>query len=208
MRALNRDGFVLSYLSAITAEDFQSSLTDRNQLRLEARLRKSISTEKPEKLAPLSIEIGTSVDKAVWEPYYAHGSIFVDRSSFYSVLNKIRMHVATTLISEEEQTVDAVLWTYMSTGVYVNGELSAEIKYPVYKPIESVRFTLSLQKGRNDIVFVSDNLGVRDTRNMLAFQILNGKGILSTIPDTGAEESTLCPWESLPLARPEPVLMM
>ena len=121
MRALNRDGFVLSYLSAITAEDFQSSLTDRNQLRLEARLRKSISTEKPEKLAPLSIEIGKSVDKAVWEPYYAHGSIFVDRSSFYSVLNKIRMHVATTLISEEEQTVDAVLWTYMSTGVYVNG---------------------------------------------------------------------------------------
>ena len=105
--------------------------------------------EKPEKLAPLSIEIGKSVDKAVWEPYYAHGSIFVDRSSFYSVLNKIRMHVATTLISEEEQTVDAVLWTYMSTGVYVNGELSAEIKYPVYKPIESVRFTLSLQKGRN-----------------------------------------------------------
>lgn len=188
MRALNRDGFVLSYLSAITAEDFQSSLTDRNQLRLEARLRKSISTEKPEKLAPLSIEIGKSVDKAVWEPYYAHGSIFVDRSSFYSVLNKIRMHVATTLISEEEQTVDAVLWTYMSTGVYVNGELSAEIKYPVYKPIESVRFSLSLQKGRNDIVFVSDNLGVRDTRNMLAFQILNGKGILSTIPDSGAEE--------------------
>ena len=144
MRALNRDGFVLSYLSAITAEDFQSSLTDRNQLRLEARLRKSISTEKPEKLAPLSIEIGKSVDKAVWEPYYAHGSIFVDRSSFYSVLNKIRMHVATTLISEEEQTVDAVLWTYMSTGVYVNGELSAEIKYPVYKPIESVRFSLSI----------------------------------------------------------------
>ena len=188
MRALNRDGFVMSYLSAISAEDYQSSMTDRNQLRLESRLRKAISTEKPSVLPSLSIESGKAIGNAIWEPYYSHGSIFVDRSAFYSVLNRVRMYTATTLVSDTEQSVEAVLWTYMSTGVYVNGKLISEIKYPVYKPIESVRFSMSLKKGRNDIVFVSDNLGVRDTRNMLAFQIIGGKGVSSGIPDESIEE--------------------
>ncbi len=180
MRALNRDGFVMSYVSSIYAEDYETDLTDRNQLRLEARLRKAISEKKPAELPGLPQGM---------RPYYSHGNIFVDHSSFYSTLNRVRMNVATTLLSDDEQDVDAILWSYMSTGAYLNGSLVAEIEHPVYKPIESVRFRMHLRKGRNDVVFLSDNLGVRDTRNMLAFQIVTGHGIMTTIPDENAEKT-------------------
>ena len=189
MRKLNRDGFVLSYLSAISEEDYNSSLTDRNQLKLEAMLRRAVSEKKPAELPPCSLGIGDRIGNAEWQPYYSHGSIFVDRSSFYSLLQRIKMYVASVLVADEDITAEAVLWTYMSTGVYLNGKLIGETEHPVYKPIQSVRCTLNLRKGRNELVFLSDNLGVRDTRNMLAFQILTNRDhILTTIPDADNEE--------------------
>ena len=181
MRSLNHDGFVLSYLAAITEKDYSSALSDRNQLKLEAMLRKSVSEKKPSVLS--------EIECPKLSPYYSHGNIFVDRSSFYSTLRRIRMVAATTLVSDKDICVEAMLWTYMATGVYLDGSLVAETEHPVYKPIESRKFSLSLRKGRNDITFISDNLGVRDTRNMLAFQILTGQEhITTTIPDLEAEE--------------------
>ena len=189
MRKLNRDGFVLSYLSAISEEDYNSSLTDRNQLKLEAMLRRAVSEKKPSELPPCSLGVGDRIGNAEWQPYYSHGSIFVDRSSFYSLLQRIKMYVASVLVADEDITAEAVLWTYMSTGVYLNGKLISETEHPVYKPIQSVKCTLNLRKGRNELVFLSDNLGVRDTRNMLAFQILTNRDhILTTIPDADNEE--------------------
>ena len=188
MRALDHDGFVTSYLSAISAEEFSSSLSDRNQLKLEGMLRKSISERKPPVLSIPGIRVGGKIGNAVWEPYYSHGNIFVDRSSFYSLLHRIRMYTATVLIADSDVEAEAVLWTYMSTGAYLNGTLVAETEHPVYKPIESAKCTLHLHKGRNELVFLSDNLGVRDTRNMLAFQILTGQSHITTsIPDEEKE---------------------
>ena len=154
MRKLNRDGFVLSYLSAISEEDYNSSLTDRNQLKLEAMLRRAVSEKKPSELPPCSLGVGDRIGKAEWQPYYSHGSIFVDRSSFYSLLQRIKMYVASVLVADEDITAEAVLWTYMSTGVYLHGKLISETEHPVYKPIQSVKCTLNLRKGRNELVFL------------------------------------------------------
>ena len=181
MRSLNHDGFVLSYLAAITEKDYSSALSDRNQLKLEAMLRKSVSEKKPSVLS--------EIECPKLSPYYSHGNIFVDRSSFYSTLRRIRMVAATTLVSDKAICVEAMLWTYMAPGVYLDGSRVAETEHPVYKPIQSVKCTLNLRKGRNELVFLSDNLGVRDTRNMLAFQILTNRDhILTTIPDADNEE--------------------
>ena len=188
MRFIDNEGFIRSYISAISEEDYSSSLSDRNQLALEAKLRRAVSERKSPTIQLGSMEPGESIDGAVWTPYYAYGSIFVDRSSFYSTLKRIRMHAASILISDAEMEVEAILWTYMATGVYLNGELITETEHPVYKPIESRRCTLRLRKGRNELAFVSDNLGVRDTRNMLAFQLLSGLDHLeATIPGNAAE---------------------
>ena len=173
MRSLDRDGFVTSYLSSIVTEDFSSSTSDRNQLRLEAKLRKEVSEKKKK-------TIERPLFDSSWNPWYQHGSIFLDRSDFYHTLKRITMLTATKLVADEDIDVTAVLWTYMSTGVYLDGNLVAEIPVPVYKPIESVRFTLPLRKGENDILFLSDNLGVRDTKNMIAFQILDGREHIRT----------------------------
>ena len=180
MRSLNRDGFITSYVSSISTEDFESSLSDRNQLRLEARLRKEISTKKP---ASASMPEITLSGDSPWKPFYSHGSIFLDQSDFYHTLKRVRMISASTVVADEETEAEAILWTYMSTGVYLNGSLVAETAHPVYKPIQSVRCSLHLKAGKNDLLFISDNLGVRDTRNMLAFQFVSGtEHISTTIP--------------------------
>ncbi len=188
MRFINKDGFIMSYISALSEEDYTSSLSDRNQLSLEAKLRKSVSEKKAPVLSIGPVEPGMCIGNALWSPYYSHGSIFVDRSSFYSTLKRIRMYAATILISDAELDVPAILWTYMATGVYLNSSLIAETEHPVYKPIESRKCTLHLKEGRNEIVFVSENLGVRDTRNMLAFQLLSDLDhIEATIPGDSAD---------------------
>ena len=127
----------MSYISALSEEDYTSSLSDRNQLSLEAKLRKSVSEKKAPVLSIGPVEPGMCIGNALWSPYYSHGSIFVDRSSFYSTLKRIRMYAATILISDAELDVPAILWTYMATGVYLNSSLIAETEHPVYKPIES-----------------------------------------------------------------------
>ncbi|MBO8435413.1 MAG: hypothetical protein IAA97_00310 [Spirochaetes bacterium] len=168
MHTLGRDGFITSYLSKIVTEDFSSSAIDRNQLRLEARLRKEVSSKKAETIQQPQFD-------STWSPWYQHGSIFLDRSDFYHTLKRVTMLAAATLYADDDLQTEAVLWTYMATGVYLNGKLLAESTVPVYKPIENVKLTLNLKKGRNELLFLSDNLGVRDTKNMIAFQVLGNQ---------------------------------
>ncbi len=177
MLSLDNEGFVRSFLCSCSVSPFESDKTNSNQLSLEAELRRDIVTEKKD-TESFDIKVGDR-----WKPFYSYGSIFVDASSFYSTLRRIRMEVATTLICKEDIIVDAILWTYMASALYLDGKLIAKTDHPVYKPIQKLDIKLNLKKGRNDIVILSDNLGVRDTRNIAALQILSERSIETGIPD-------------------------
>lgn len=189
---LGKDGFVMEYMVAGPAlEEFQTELRDEDQLRLEGRLRKEISEER-EKQWETEIRLGEKAPNGCpWQVYAPYGNGMIDVSDFYSTLQKIRILAAAEIIAPEEMKVPARVWTYMSVGIYVNGELAGKVAYPDYKPIQYCDLTLSLKKGRNQILFICDNLGARDTRNILGLQILERQEELRTgLADISCEEQT------------------
>lgn len=190
MWKLNRDGFVMNYmLAGPCVSEFQTELRNQNQLKLEAQLRRSIVIEKPRQ-KNVFVKMGQQAEcGAIWNMYYSHGNPFVDRSAFYSVLQKIKMDVAVTLWVPEDMKVSAALWTYMSASVYCNGRLAESPTIPVYKPICRKELVLELKQGENLIYIACENLGVRDTRNIVALQILENRNqIFVQLPDKSSQE--------------------
>ncbi len=171
---LNRQGFITRYLISGPKEvSFIDKISDKNQLQYEKYLRSIITDYDKE---PPSGEVKLDSDSELllpWEYYYSYGNWFVDKSSFYSSLTKIYLAAAVNLVTEEEMSVSASLWSYAGIQVWLNESLAAEIKEPVYKPIKRTEMYLKLNKGVNRIYIRMQNLGVRDTRNIFGIQILN-----------------------------------
>jgi len=68
--------------------------------------------------------------------------------------------------------------------MWLNYKHIAEVKPPVYKPIKNQDIMLDLKKGKNTIFIRMQNLGVRDTRNIIGLQLLGDyKDISVTLPD-------------------------
>lgn len=182
---LSRDGFIRNYMIAgpgIT--DYQTDTRDSNQLALEAKLRREIVTPKaPER--EVRVKMGQEAENGcVWKYYYSYGNDFIDVSDFYSTLKRISLEAAAVLVSESEQRVRIALWTYMAAGVYLNGRLAGEQKEPGYKPIRKKELVLSLKRGRNLLVLQCENLGVRDSRNLLGVQLLeHTETVTVALPD-------------------------
>lgn len=183
MRRLDYNGFIHTWLVRYEAEDYVTDIRDDNQLRLEGKLRAVIAAEHPDHL--------TYDELSGWKGFYQRGAIFVSVSDFFPTLHRISMGAASTLVCEAECEKELVIWTYMAAVLYVNGEKCCVVDKPRYKPIEKACCRVKLKAGRNDILLVLDNLGVRDTRNMVALQVVDGSELYSGIPDRSAEEDYL-----------------
>lgn len=177
---LNQDGFVMNYMVAgPRVTEFQTAIRNPNQLALEAQLRKAIVTEKKDR-KDVAVRMGQQAECGEsWSVYYSYGNCFVDRSAFYSTLQRVDMDVAVVLCAAEDVEVQAVLWTYMAVAVYCNGKLAAQQDAPAYKPIRRNELTLKLHRGRNLIYMQCENLGVRDTRNIVGLQIMDYRDKIS-----------------------------
>jgi len=115
--------------------------------------------------------------------YVPMRSRFVNENRFFNSLTDVKLLAATCLVSECDQQVEAALWTYMAVDVYVNGQHVCCNKVPRYKPIRRTACTLPLKKGRNEVFLYLQNLGVRDTRNMVALQLPVAQGVQASLPD-------------------------
>lgn len=182
---LGIDGYVMQYMIAgpVTWE-YASDTRAAEQLALEAKLRAEIVTPKAKEIKP-RIRMGDREEHgAPWTVYAACGNCFIDVSFFYSTLQKIRLAAATVLHTSGEERVAVRIWTYMAVGIYLNGVLVGEVKRPVYKPVQYLDVELYLKEGNNLLYFDCENLGVRDTRNMLAVQVReNPEAVEVALPD-------------------------
>ena len=187
---LNRCGFVTNYLiSGPKAVDFtDNSRTydgeSGNQLQYEQYLRTITAKNGGEKPSG-EIRLGEPGRLSMpWEYYYSFGNWFVDRSSFYSTLQKVELDAVTVLRADEETEVTAVLWTYAALTVWCNDEIIGVIDEPVYKPVRKKQVRLNLNKGANQIYIKLQTLGVRDTRTMFGIQLTGETGgIKVALPD-------------------------
>lgn len=188
---LGYDGYVMQYMVAGPGiVDFTSSARAGNQLDLEAIMRREIA-HPHEAHYEEEIVLGAAAQNgrpwSVWAPY---GNCYIDVSEFYATLQRIDLRAATVLRVERDMEVSARIWTYMAVGAYLNGELIGEVAHPVYKPIQFVDVRLALHEGRNLLEIVCDNLGVRDTRNILGVQIMeNREEIRVELPDASCQDA-------------------
>lgn len=188
---LNEAGFVENYMIAgPRILPYETSLSDVNQLQFEKKVRREVVTDKPKYIEPEICVGKPSLHGEPWSVYYSYGNWFIDVSNFYSILQKVELEAATVLEVERDMEVKAILWTYMSVGVYCNGVFVGEQKNPVYKPIQSVEIILPLKKGKNLIYFLCETMGVRDTRNILGLQVLERQDEIAVrLADESYEES-------------------
>lgn len=180
--SLSKEGYVLNYLTTeAVIEPFEAPHTNKNQLKFEAEMReilpqKVIDTPKPGTIGEPS-QIG-----AVWKYYAQNKNPYIDFSEFYFTLQRVNILAQTQLVSDVAKQVHARVWSYAAVDVWLNGVHCAAISNPVYKPISHVDVTLDLKEGVNDIFICMQNFGVRDTRNMLAFQLYDTDRICVTLP--------------------------
>lgn len=106
-----------------------------------------------------------------WNYYQTGNNWFVDFSDFYFLLTKVELYASTVLCVPYTRKVKMRLWTFAAVELWLNGTKQAQIKEPVYKPINYIDMELELQAGENDIFIRMQNLGVRDTRNIFGLQI-------------------------------------
>lgn len=187
---LGIDGYVMQYMIAgpVTGE-YASDTRASEQLALEAKLRAEIVTPKAKEIKPRILMGEKDANGAPWTVYAAYGNCFIDVSSFYSTLQKIHLAAATVLHTSKEERIVVRIWTYMAVGVYLNGTLVGEVERPVYKPIRHLDVGLYLKAGNNVLYFDCENLGVRDTRNMLAVQVReNRQAVEVVLPDETVQE--------------------
>lgn len=188
---LDRNGFVANYmLAGPDIREYETSTRIPNQLELEGVLRREIVTPK-KPTADVNIKLGKEAENGRrWQVWYSHGNCFIDVSAFYSTLQKVTLEAATVLCVPEDMTVEAVIWTYMSVGLYCNGSLVGRQENPVYKPIRKSCVWLPLKKGRNLIYMSCENLGVRDTRNMVGLQIMERRAKITVgLPDEEIQDT-------------------
>lgn len=182
---LNSEGFITRYLiSGLLEERFVDTAVDENQLRYEKYLR-SLITEKQEAVPTGEIRLGeTGSLGCEWRYYYNYGNWFVDLSTFYSELTKVKLDACTQLETETDRQVKAVVWSYASVDLWCNDEHVCAMGPPVYKPIRHQEVVLNLKKGSNTLYIRLQTLGVRDTRTLFGIQLLDDRDqILVSLPD-------------------------
>lgn len=198
---LNKYGFVTKWLAAGpvsgTYEPPNLPKTWSDQLEYERTLRRHFHTEPPQS-PPQRIKIGQiAPNGAPWRYFHSAGNWFVDVCDFYNLPTSVELEAATVLISETEQTCRAVLWTYASVDLWVNGTHVLNARDPVYKPIRKYEFAFPLRKGENTVYVRMRNLGIRDTRSLFGLQLPDAEVSVSlTDAEGSATAANLGRWLS------------
>jgi len=197
---LNREGYIVDWLVSGPAEhpivlenDCVDNLAYEKKLRAHVR-DQSISP-------PDCIELGGKfLEYMPWRYHFTNGNWMVQVGTFKRGLSgdellrstilhhhgtvKTDICAASILRVESDMEVKAVLWTYASVDVWVNGEHTAVIDPGAYKPCLRKDFTMKLCKGENQIFVRLQGMGTRDARNIFGVQVLeNAEQITVLLPD-------------------------
>lgn len=183
-------GYVTNYLvSGPLVTPFHDDHQESNQLQYEKYLR-SIIADKSLPMPDMAAALGADsrIGKP-WKYYFSYGNWFVDYSTFYFTLQKIRIEAVTALQASKDCSVTLRLWSYAAIDLWCNGKHVAQLDTPCYKPIQYVDVVLPLHKGENQLYISLQNLGVRDTRTLFGLQVKDHQELLTvSLPASEALE--------------------
>ena len=183
----DREGYVQHFLvSGPCVSPFSRSERDTNQLRYEGWLRSIVAEHEPVRDADGFSPRRPGRLGLPWRFYGGRDCSFVNLSEFYPSMQRVRFDAVTVLIAPDSMDLPVRVWSYAAVDLYCGGRLIGGLKQPVYKPISSETLTLPLHPGRNVIYLACETLGVRDTRSVVALQLLSrADEIRVTLPDAG-----------------------
>ncbi len=185
-----QSGFLTHYLvSGPRISHFDGHANrSQNGIQYEQYLR-SLVADRNQELPVRAEDIALGKESKLGEPwqYLYPCSGLVNFSHFALTLGKVELLASTVLHADEDMDAAALLWTYAAVDVWLNGEKTASVQEPVYKPIGKTAITLRLRKGENILVVSMQNLAVRDSRSICGIQLLEGLDKLTAgVPDAEA----------------------
>jgi len=186
--SLSREGYITSYLVAPPAlEDFIAPYGLKDSLEFERQMRSLFYREPSENVFGGRLGETSSIGTP-WQFYAQNRNTYIDFPNFYYCLTRVTFLAKTIVVSDRERQANVRIWSYAAFDLYLNGARLATEKVPVYQPIRFTDMTLPLRRGENELCFYIQNMGIRDTRNMLSLQFRDTEGITTTLP---VEEQTL-----------------
>jgi len=180
--SLSREGYITSYLVAPPAlEDFIAPYGLSDSLEFERQMRSLFYREPPANAFGGKLGETSSIGTA-WQFYARNRDPYVDFPKFYFCLTRVTFLAKTVVVSDRDREAKVRVWSYAAFDLYLNGERLVTEKVPVYQPIRFTDVTLPLRRGENELCFYIQNMGIRDTRNMLSVQFRDAEGITTTLP--------------------------
>ena len=159
--------------------EYKDSADDSNQLRYEKKLRHDIVSF-PDSYPAGDKSLGSISRLGVpWKSNYSHGNIFLERNCTSVGLTRIELDAYAYLIADQKCTARIRVWSYMAVLMFMNGIECGRMDAPVYKPMAFIDVDVELGKGANEIYLVLQNLGVRDSRNMIGLELRSADGKVS-----------------------------
>lgn len=181
----NRSGYICNWLiSGPATAGVEVDFSDPNQLKFEKDVRAVIADDNLQ-IPPVDILMGKEgLPGMPWRYDMAGNNWFIDTSAFYYQLAKVELYAYTELDCERDVSVNARLRTFAAVDLWLNRRHIAKNAVPVYKPIKNLNLVFDLKQGKNTVFIRMQNLGVRDTRNIVGLQLLGDlSGITVSLPD-------------------------
>ncbi len=188
--SLNEYGYINKWLVSgpVNERVDQSARTISDQWTYEQHLRKTAHDEGPTAM-PTDISFGKpGLDGMPWRYYQAGVNSFLDASGFYSTVHTCELWAATVLCSETEQDVEADLYSYVASAIWLNGERVFCRTESNYAPVFHARITLHLHEGENLLFVRMHNICARDARNVFGISFRDPSAVRVAYPGEQSEE--------------------
>lgn len=169
----NEAGFIQHWLiSGCKEEPYTTDYVNPNQLEFEIKVREKIADDSL-KAVP-NIRYGEpGLAGCPWRYYPMFNNWFVDQYKFHHLLSRVELYASTILCVPQARKLNVRVWTYAAAELWLNGCKQIAITKAIYKPMNYVDASLSLNAGENEVFVRLQNLGVRDTKTIFGLQILD-----------------------------------
>lgn len=191
MDTINYEGFITHWLvSGLKTEVFEAEQVEKHQVKFEHYMRK-VGIRSPLKECPTNISLGEDgIDGCPWSYYYFPNNWFVDLSSGYTNPTYVEGYAYTQIHVVKHMLIRANIWSYAAVEVWLNGSMIYSLEQGYYKPVQKAEVLLVLEPGQNTLFLRMQNVGVRDTRNIVGVQLLeNLSDITVSLPSSDSLEA-------------------
>ena len=165
----------------------------------EQKIRSSVIPDTPYQPPAMPSVGGPAPDARTWRFHYPGQNTYVDFGTFHHAVRQLSLHASTVLVSNKLQDIPLRLWTANTIDLWQDQQHKSRYTRANRKQVSgSPTAVISLKPGQNRLTVHLQELAVRDTPFLFAFQLLDiPEGLKIAVPGNPAATSklvTACDW--------------